>query len=91
MHDHSDEYLKRSLNRWVGANEPNPRIRGQIIHRAYVEQEYKKGNSHQDRWGLKKLPSLNWFFHPGTEWKIDHHATFRLASFYIASNGHLVL
>lgn len=91
MNDRSDEYIKRSLKKWAGAYAPYPRNRGFVIDQAYAESGSMGAKSLQIGWGLKKLLSLNWFFYSGNEWKIDHHETFRLASFYFASNGHLVL
>lgn len=91
MMDESDEFLKHRIKKWAGAYDPHRINRERILDLAYAEHVLKVRGNHQDRRDWKQVFFLDWFFHSGNEWNIDHHSSIRFTSFYIASNGHLVL
>jgi hypothetical protein len=89
--DQMDDYIKRRLKNWAGTVRPDPSERKQILLLAMSSID---SNEHM----LPKIVRawleffrMDWFFYMENEWMINHHASLRLASYHVATNGHLVL
>lgn len=86
-----DEYLKRNLKLWSRSSYPAKYQRDQIMRLASGRKQDEAtkftitDNENFMTWCLTK------FFNHQNEWTINHHAALSLASYHIATNGHLVL
>ena len=91
MKDNLDKTIRYGLQKWAGSYRPDPGSGEQILCQVRAENFGYTNEFSRSRSFWKDVLKMDWFFHMENDWIIDHHASLRHSSYYVAANGHLLL